>query len=500
MHNSAILGQVMEEGIFDLGDSEAEISRLERPANRSNWATPDGVILDLIVPPTVYPPREDTDLLCRTLRTLGPGKGQRCLEIGSGSGAIALYAASLGYRVRACDINPYAVASTRENAKRLNIEVEVHEGGPGPNEDGSVTQWAGEKPHDLIVWNLPYLGEEHAQGDVLGPLEEAALVDTDQKGLVSRLMAQVKKNSLLTNQGMILLLVGGNSKGSNAEHEAQRHGFAARCVATHSFEDGEMLRVIALWTPYASSTIHQHDVVDSTNQLALDTGEQEGDLFVARRQSAGRGRRGRTWSSEEEAFAGSWLLRKGRFGHHPGLVQILSGYAVYVTNKLLGASEVNMALKWPNDVYMIQDKLVGKVSGVLVEGKSKGDANTIVVGIGVNFQGPSVNKQAFPIAYLGREIEGLHREQFTSTLNAVMASFFEHRKGVKPPVFEHHIPALLAHLKMGERVLGHPYYRNEKWMISNLDSQGNLVIENSDGEQATITDGEDIEWPNLTSD
>jgi hypothetical protein len=27
MHNSAILGQVMEEGIFDLGDSEAEISR-----------------------------------------------------------------------------------------------------------------------------------------------------------------------------------------------------------------------------------------------------------------------------------------------------------------------------------------------------------------------------------------------------------------------------------------------------------------------------------------
>jgi len=53
MHNSAILGQVMEEGIFDLGDSEAEISRLERPANRTNWSTPDGVILDLIVPPTV---------------------------------------------------------------------------------------------------------------------------------------------------------------------------------------------------------------------------------------------------------------------------------------------------------------------------------------------------------------------------------------------------------------------------------------------------------------
>ena len=73
----------MEEGIFDLGDSEAEISRLERPANRSNWATPDGVILDLIVPPTVYPPREDTDLMCQTLRSIGPGKGKRLLEIGA---------------------------------------------------------------------------------------------------------------------------------------------------------------------------------------------------------------------------------------------------------------------------------------------------------------------------------------------------------------------------------------------------------------------------------
>ena len=205
--------------------------------------------------------------------------------------------------------------------------------------------------------------------------------------------------------------------------------------------------------------------------------------------------------AKKKAFAGSWLLRKGRLCDHPGLVQILSGYAVYVTNKLLGASEANMALKWPNDVYMIQDKLVGKVSGVLVEGKRQGRCkHPSLVGIGVNFQGPSVNKQAFPIAYLGREIEGLHREQFTSTLNAVMASFFEHRKGVKSPVFERHIPALLAHLKNGEIILGNPYYRNEKWMISNLDSQGNLVIENSDGEQATITDGEDIEWPNLTSD
>ena len=71
----------MEDGIFDLSDSEAEISRLERPASTRNWTTPDGAILELIVPATVYPPREDTDLMCQTLRSIGPGKGKRLLEI-----------------------------------------------------------------------------------------------------------------------------------------------------------------------------------------------------------------------------------------------------------------------------------------------------------------------------------------------------------------------------------------------------------------------------------
>lgn len=490
----------MEEGIFDLDDSEAEISRLERPANRNNWTTPDGAMLNLLTAPTVYPPREDTDLLCQTLRTLGPGKGQKCLEIGCGSGAVSLYAASLGYRIRACDINPYAVASTRENASRLNLNVDVHEGGPGPNEDGSVVQWAGTTPHDLIVWNLPYLGQEHVQGDVLGPMEEAALVDTDQKGLVSRLMSQVKKNSLLTKQGKILLLVGGNDRGLNAEREAQRQGFAARCVAEHKFEDGEALRVIAIWTPYASSNIHRHETVDSTNRLAQELGEQEGDLFVAQHQTAGRGRRGRTWLSEGDSFAGSWLIRKGQFKEHPGLIQILSGYAVYTTTRLIGVPEAKMALKWPNDVFLVDEHRLGKVSGVLVEGKSKGNANSIVVGTGVNFDNENSTNQAFPIAYLSRVIGNVDPASFTEILHGVMASLFEQRPGIKGPDFDLQIPVLTSCLKRSELTLGDIIYRNKKWSISELDSQGNLVIQDLEGTQQTITDGEDIVWSNLKGD
>jgi len=232
----------MKGGIFDLSDSEAEISRLERPASTRSWTTPDGATLELIIPATVYPPREDTELLCKTLRSIGPGKGKRLLEIGCGSGAASLYAASLGYTTRACDINPYAVAATRENAAAWRFNIEAYEGGPGPSDDGKVAQWAGTSPHDMIIWNLPYLAHEPASGDVLGPLEEAALLDTDQIGLVSRLMQQVRENQLLTKNGLMLLLVSGNERGLGTEGKANENGFAARCVATHTFEDGEVLQ------------------------------------------------------------------------------------------------------------------------------------------------------------------------------------------------------------------------------------------------------------------
>ena len=54
-----------------------------------------------IIPPTVYPPREDTTLLANEITKLGPGKGRKALEIGSGSGALSLVMSQLGWKVEA---------------------------------------------------------------------------------------------------------------------------------------------------------------------------------------------------------------------------------------------------------------------------------------------------------------------------------------------------------------------------------------------------------------
>ena len=87
---------------------------------------------DLLVPKTVYPPKEDTEMLARAIIELKKKDGL-AVEIGCGSGAISLLLANLGWRVISCDVNPIAVAAARGNIANYGFQnmVEVIEGGIG---------------------------------------------------------------------------------------------------------------------------------------------------------------------------------------------------------------------------------------------------------------------------------------------------------------------------------------------------------------------------------
>ena len=104
-----------QNGIFTSEDAELEVQRLFRKSETIDWEPTQTHKFHLLIPPTVYPPREDTELFARRLTSIGPGRGRRLLEIGCGSGALTILASSLGWKVSACDINPYAVAAARGN-------------------------------------------------------------------------------------------------------------------------------------------------------------------------------------------------------------------------------------------------------------------------------------------------------------------------------------------------------------------------------------------------
>jgi release factor glutamine methyltransferase len=101
--------------------------------------------LTLLVLPTVYQPREDSFLM---IKALNIKKGEKILEIGTGSGIIAIHCAKAGADVTATDINPHAVNSAKFNAEMNKIKLKVLNSDLFSNVKGKF---------DKIIFNPPYL-------------------------------------------------------------------------------------------------------------------------------------------------------------------------------------------------------------------------------------------------------------------------------------------------------------------------------------------------------
>ncbi|MFC4638093.1 biotin--[acetyl-CoA-carboxylase] ligase [Deinococcus hohokamensis] len=105
-----------------------------------------------------------------------------------------------------------------------------------------------------------------------------------------------------------------------------------------------------------------------------------GAVVVAERQTAGRGRRGRSWETTGGTLVFSVLLRGGRGGQpltlpELALLPLAAGVAVQRAAGVGG-------LKWPNDLLTPDGR---KLAGILLEADLRGEeARRAVLGIGIN--------------------------------------------------------------------------------------------------------------------
>ena len=133
--------------------------------------------------------------------------------------------------------------------------------------------------------------------------------------------------------------------------------------------------------------------VDSTNRYALDNFANLADnsLVTADSQSAGRGRRGKSWISPPGMnLYASYIVKKPSFPF--GRALWCGGLASLVTIAET-APEMDIWLKWPNDICCSSSdgRCFRKIAGLLAETWTPAGSNTIegvVVGIGINLNMP----------------------------------------------------------------------------------------------------------------
>jgi BirA family biotin operon repressor/biotin-[acetyl-CoA-carboxylase] ligase len=123
--------------------------------------------------------------------------------------------------------------------------------------------------------------------------------------------------------------------------------------------------------------------IGSTNDYVMGAGHRgapEGLTVLADRQTAGRGRRGRPWSSPAGVgLYTSVLLRPSLPAAQAPLLTLMAGLAV--GEAIHEVTGLDVRLKWPNDV-LVEGR---KVAGILVElATTDAWVRHVVVGIGIN--------------------------------------------------------------------------------------------------------------------
>ena len=169
---------------------------------------------------------------------------------------------------------------------------------------------------------------------------------------------------------------------------------------------------------------------ESTNDQILGLGVvEQGTFVITERQTGGRGHSGRKWVNSEGGFMGSWALCRNSIGRGPQFLQMAANVALLDSFSALlnsglpshswvhGSSleDVGLRVKWPNDIWLRNGGNIGKLCGVLVEGRTQGDDVQIVLGIGIN-------KNPTPVLDYSMGWESLFHLEFEDVFPVIHAS------------------------------------------------------------------------------
>ncbi len=231
------------------------------------------------------------------------------------------------------------------------------------------------------------------------------------------------------------------------------------------------------------------DTVGSTNEEALAlarTGAPVPLWVTARRQTAGRGRRGRQWVSEAGNLYASLLLNNPSSPERAPELSFVAALAA--TDAILEAAPqlaARLSLKWPNDLLLDR----AKVAGILVEGESMSSRTfAVVIGIGVNCTHSPGNTSTATTSLAATGIEITPAVLFPQ-LSAAMRDRiqqWDHGKGFSTIRADW----LMRAAGIGEVIRVRTAHVDSEGVFTGLDAAGRLILAMADGSTRSIGAGE----------
>ena len=249
----------------------------------------------------------------------------------------------------------------------------------------------------------------------------------------------------------------------------------------------EVLNIIT--TKSLGRDIRYFKEIDSTNEEVkriARAGEVEGVTVIADKQTAGKGRLGRSWDSPSgNSIFMSILLRPQIRPDKASQITLMAGLAMCEAICLV--TGLDAKIKWPNDI-VVSGK---KVCGILTEMSAEMDGiNYIVVGIGVN-----VNNTDFPgnLSYAtSLKLEGQKEYQRREIIKVFLEKFEPYYMAYKEvptlemiiPIYKRYCITLADKVKIIDSI--------KEYVATPLDINvdGSLVVKTEDGEINTILSGE----------
>jgi len=228
---------------------------------------------------------------------------------------------------------------------------------------------------------------------------------------------------------------------------------------------------------------------DSTNAEAMRralAGDRGALWVLADRQTAGRGRAGRTWASAPGNLLASLLIETGCPQARAGQLSLVAGVAVVDAIVKAGSPVPGLRLKWPNDI------LIGsaKAGGILVESSTLGSGRGLqaVIGVGLNLASvpPGLEAGATNLAAHGLSLSPRGTLCFLAeTMDAWLKTWNEGEG------FAAVRAGWLARAgAVGERLTVHSAEGFMEGRFAGLDDEGALLIACDDGAERRFTYGD----------